>query len=153
MQAAAQVNVSPRLTSYAIKVLQNGSRELIAAVESGAVAVTPAAVLAGLPEAEQKNVVAAGAKEAARKVRELRAGKSSAACAEPASSPSASPGCFGVVCVQALGPLQSAEPGVLPMRAAGSKHNVVFLWVDSGGLHDAIDALKSRGFRYAPSGS
>ena len=41
VKAAGQVNVSPRLTFYAIKVLQNGSRELIAAVESGALAVTP----------------------------------------------------------------------------------------------------------------
>ena len=66
------------MVRYAIKVLQNGSAELIAAAESGVSAVSPAGALAGLPEEEQKKAVVGGAKEAARHVRELRAGKSSA---------------------------------------------------------------------------
>ncbi len=38
-EAAALVNVSPRLIGHAIKVLQSGCGELLAAVESGALAV------------------------------------------------------------------------------------------------------------------
>ncbi|MBI3693642.1 MAG: ParB N-terminal domain-containing protein [Acidobacteria bacterium] len=135
MKAAALVNVSPRLISYAIKVLREGCNELIAAVESGAVAVSPAGVLAGLPEEEQKKVVAGGAKEAARKVRELRAGKSRAERPRAAPSPHPSLGYFGVI-----------------GRAADSD-GVVLLWVDAGGLDDTIDALKAWGFRYAPPAS
>ena len=41
-KAAALVNVSPRLISYAIKVLRDGYEELIAAVESGATHGPPA---------------------------------------------------------------------------------------------------------------
>jgi hypothetical protein len=73
--AASQVNVSARLISYAIKVLQNGGRDLITAVESGALAVSTAALLAELPEPEQKSLVTAGPKEIARQVRELRGAK------------------------------------------------------------------------------
>ena len=46
-EAAVMVSVSPRLVHYAIKILQDGSGELIAAVESGGLAVTPAVALAG----------------------------------------------------------------------------------------------------------
>lgn len=60
--------------SHASKAIKNGCEELITAVESGVLAVSTAAPLAGLPEEEQKNAIAAGAKEIARKVRELRAG-------------------------------------------------------------------------------
>ena len=65
--AAGMVNVSPRLVNYAIKVLRDGSGELIAAVESGGLALTPAAVLAGLPKDEQAQAVAGGVKHAAVK--------------------------------------------------------------------------------------
>ncbi len=133
-EAAAQVNTSPRLVQYAIKVLEHGCGELVAAVESGALAVSTASVLAGLPEEEQKSVVAGGVKEAARKVRELRGGKSDVERTAPGPRPS--PGCFGVVGVEASGTAQSVEPGV------------VLLWVAPGGLGEAIEA---RGFRYLPS--
>ncbi len=149
MKAAAIVNVSPRLISYAIKVLRDGCDELVAAVESGAVAVSPAGALAGLPEAEQKSVVAGGARETARKVRELRAGKKNDERALPTAAPHPSPGYFGVMCVAE--PRQGGEPDPLAMRENVSRKNVVFLWVDSNGINDAIEALEGRGFRYAPS--
>ena len=47
VKAAGQVNVSPRLISNAIKVLREGVDELIAAVESGALAVTPGLAAVG----------------------------------------------------------------------------------------------------------
>ena len=49
VKAAGQVNVSPRLVSSAIKLLRDGCSELIATVESGALAVSTAAALAGPP--------------------------------------------------------------------------------------------------------
>ena len=125
------VNVSPRLVHYALKVLQNGCGELIAAIESG--------VLAG---EEQRKAVAGGAKEDARKVRELRAGKSGAVGTLPAPSLRPSPGNFGVGGVEASGPHQGENAG---------QDRVVLLWVAAGRLDDGIDARKSRSFRYAPS--
>jgi hypothetical protein len=47
--AAKLVNVSPRLVHYARNVLRGGSEELIAAVESGSVAVSTAATSARPP--------------------------------------------------------------------------------------------------------
>jgi len=131
-EAAALVNVSPRLTYHAVKVLQTGCAELIAAVESGALAVSSASALAGLPHEEQKKVVAGGAREAARKIRDLRAG--------PAPSPRPSPGQFGVM----------VSKGAMPHRREKSgSEQIVFLWVAAAGLEAAVDALQARGFRCA----
>ncbi len=46
-QAATVINLSPRLVAQAIKVLRDGCPELVNAVDSGPVAVTPAARLGG----------------------------------------------------------------------------------------------------------
>jgi len=73
-KAAVLVNVSARLISSAIKVLQSGSEELIAAVESGGLAVSAASVLAALPQEEQAQAVAGGPKQATRKAWEIRTG-------------------------------------------------------------------------------
>ncbi len=128
-KAAALVNVSPRLVSCAIKVLRDGCDELIAAVESGRVAVTPASSLAGLHKDEQAKVVAGGAQEIARKFRELRARKNVAA---PPSQ--VSRGSFGLL----------RAPG------RGEIDPVALLWVDSGAVLDAVEGLKAWGFRYTP---
>ncbi len=71
-EAAAMVNISPRMVIYASKVIKDGCPQLIAAVESGALALTPAAVLAKLPQEEQAQAVASRAKHAARKARAPR---------------------------------------------------------------------------------
>ena len=133
-KAADLVNVSARLISHAIKVLRDGGDNLIAAVESGQLAVSAAATLAGLPKDEQARVVEGGAKEAARRVRELR----TADRAEPALQ-----GRFGVVCVGAL------EPDAV--RQTAGEDPIVFLWLPSGGLPVAIDVLKKGGFRFVPA--
>ena len=103
-------------------------------------AVTPAGALAGLLEEEQKKVVAGGAKEAARKVRELRTGKSNADRAQPAPSPRASLGSFGVV-DDAYGPRPSGEV---------RNHGVVFLWLAPGGLVDTNRGAAGVGFPLRP---
>jgi hypothetical protein len=128
-KAALRVNVSARLTSYAMKVLRDGCEELVEAVGNGKLAVSTAAAVAGLPEAEQKRLVEAGPKEALRRVREMRGGREGAP----------ELGKFGVV---------AAERGTL----AGSREAVTLLWVATAGIAAAVEALKARGFRYAPEG-
>jgi hypothetical protein len=144
-EAAAQVNVSPRLVSCALQALRTGCFELLAAVESGALAVSTAAVLAQLPEPEQKSLVTAGPKEIARQVRELRGAKKESR-PRPAERPS--PGSFGVVLVKTPG---QAGPGFLTLPGTFTEESVVFLWVVSSGADAAIEAMKARGFRYAPA--
>lgn len=56
-KAAEAVNVSPRSVASASKVLEQGSPELVEAVERGEVAVSTAAVLAEAPKEEQKEIV------------------------------------------------------------------------------------------------
>jgi DNA-binding transcriptional regulator YdaS (Cro superfamily) len=58
--AAALMSVSPRLVESARAVAASGVPELVAAVESGAVAASAAAEVAELPPEEQKEAVAAG---------------------------------------------------------------------------------------------
>ncbi len=128
-KAALRINVSARLTSYAMKVVRNGCAELVAVVGKGKLAVSTAAGVAGLPEAEQKRLVEAGPKEALRSVRELRGGRDGAP----------ELGRFGVL---------AAKPGTLP----SSMEAVTLLWVATAGIEAAVKALKARGFRYAPEG-
>jgi len=131
-QAGARVNVSARSVTHARKVLRDGSDELIAAVESGDLAVSTAALLAGRPKQEQAQALARGAKHAAGKAREIRAGRG------PAPSGRSCPGSFGVF-----------GPGNPEESQTTFKEDVIFLWVAAGGLGDAIEALQERGFRYA----
>jgi hypothetical protein len=133
-KAAAQVNVSARLVQYAIKVLQSGTEQLIAAVEAGDLAVSKASILAALPSHQQALTLAHGPKRAADEARRITPLPATAATPEP------SPGDFGVLPVE-----RSHEPGRAPVRG------FAFLWVRSAGLDEAVDALKGRGFRYAPS--
>jgi ParB-like chromosome segregation protein Spo0J len=60
--AAEMLGVSTRSVTSASKVLKDGAPELVTAMESGEVKVSTAAELVGLPAAEQKKIVAAGAK-------------------------------------------------------------------------------------------
>lgn len=86
-RAASQLNVSERTIKVAKAVVRDGAPELVAAVESGEVAVTAAAEVAKLPEAEQVEIVSKGpgaVREAAKAVRQERTTKP-AAPAEPTS--------------------------------------------------------------------
>jgi ParB-like chromosome segregation protein Spo0J len=143
-QAAETINVSPRLVHCAMRLLRGGCEELIAAVGARKLKVSTAAALAGLPATEQKRVVAAGAKEAARKVRELRGGKGEAEGRPEEARPS--PGVFGVVGVKASG--MPPEVAVAGREEGGDPEGVVLLWVPARGLGEAVEALKGRGFRW-----
>ncbi|MCG3181421.1 MAG: hypothetical protein BIFFINMI_03814 [Phycisphaerae bacterium] len=71
-QAAAEMNVSPRLVQAAKKVTQAGTPALQDAVRKGEVSVSAAADLTELPRDEQDRVAADGGKAAARAARTVR---------------------------------------------------------------------------------
>jgi len=59
-RAAEMLNVSERSVKSARKVHASGAPELVAAMQAGEVAVSTAADVAGLPKAEQAEIVATG---------------------------------------------------------------------------------------------
>ncbi len=122
MQAADTVNVSTRLVNSAIKVLKDGCPELIQAVESGAISVSKASLLAVLPQAEQGQAAAAGPEALARKAREML--KPRYVGREPWP--------FGVEDVNRSRPHEPA---------------IATLWLATGGLFRAVEVLKAAGFR------
>lgn len=74
--AAEEFNVSERSVKSARKVLDAGAKQLQKAVESDEVAVSTAAVVATLPKAEQRKVVAKGPAAVKAKAKEItEAGK------------------------------------------------------------------------------
>ncbi len=75
-RAAEMMNVSPASVKRAREVLDHGSDELIAAVESGRVSVSAAADVAELPMPAQSEIVARGEREileAAKRIRSQKA--------------------------------------------------------------------------------
>ncbi|MBK8909165.1 MAG: hypothetical protein IPM60_15150 [Rhodospirillales bacterium] len=76
-QAAEMLSVSERSVKAARKVQQDGTPELAQAVETGKVAVSAAAAVAGLPREEQAAVVAAGPPAVREKAKAMRAAKAS----------------------------------------------------------------------------
>jgi hypothetical protein len=126
-KAAQTVNVSPRLAGYAVKVLREGVEELIAAVECEGLAVSTASILAGLPPAQQSEILAAGVRAASAKARELRRAKKRAAPPAPGRP-------FGIVSAQT--------------PASG---DVALIWVPTPALAHAVEILRAGGFRYTPS--
>ena len=71
-QAAADMNVSPRLVQTAKKVMEEGTEKLQSAVRSGEVSVSAAAEVARLPKEQQDQAVAGGKEEVARAARRAR---------------------------------------------------------------------------------
>ena len=120
-KAARQVNVSPRLVAYAIKVLDHGCPELIAAAESGDLKVSAAAALASLPRERQIEEVAHGPERAAAAARKLV--RQWDAERHPVGS-------FG------------------QLPQGGGDQMVRMLWVTAESISVAIQTLKRRGFQY-----
>ena len=121
VKAGRQVNISPRLVTYATKVLQQGCPELIAAVESGSLKISVAAMLADLPRERQIEEVSRGPQRAAGRARKL-----------VAQAEAERIGSFGRV----------------PQE--GGEQKVRLLWVTAHSLSLAIHTLKRRGFHYQP---
>lgn len=70
--AARAVNVSPRSVENASRVIKSGAPELVAAVDSGKVAVSTAAAIAEAPREEQQRIVEMAPKEIIRKAKEIK---------------------------------------------------------------------------------
>lgn len=77
-EAADMLNVSRRTVQTAKAVQEQGTPELVKAVEAGTVSVSAAADIATLPKHEQAEVVARGEKEILEKAKEIRAEKAAA---------------------------------------------------------------------------
>lgn len=75
-QAAELLNVSERSVKSARKVQEQGTPELIAAVDEGRVSVSAAADIADAPKDEQAQIVARGEKEILAAAKTIRAKKS-----------------------------------------------------------------------------
>ena len=71
-QAAAEMNVSPRLVQAARKVREKGSEKLQQAVQGGTLSVSAAAGIAHLPKPRQDRLVANGPREVVRAARLAR---------------------------------------------------------------------------------
>lgn len=72
-QAAGMLNVSERSVAAARKVRDEGTPELVKAVESGNVSVSAAADVATLPKPEQAQIVARGEREILEAAKQIRA--------------------------------------------------------------------------------
>src|SRR5262245_66469437 len=69
------LNVGERTVARAREVQEHGTRELVSAVERGAISVSAAADVAALPAQEQREIVARGEREILRAAQEIRARK------------------------------------------------------------------------------
>ena len=129
-RTALQVNVSPRLIIHALKVVKEGSEQLITAVESGELAVSVASLLARLSSEEQAQVVAQGSRAAARKAREMRAGSNNAAPGPPSG--------WGFQIWKVTGQ---------EVRENFDANTVSVIWVPRERFPAALQALRDRGFQ------
>ncbi|WP_336801461.1 MT-A70 family methyltransferase [Kaistia sp. MMO-174] len=176
-EAARAVGVSDRSVTTARDVLDHGGAELVAAVESGRIAVSAAADLAALPLAEQKRVVEildpralAGAIRQARDLKTAekkarRAGREAALATRQRALPDKR---FGVIysdCEWRFEPY-SRDSGMdraadnhypttstndLVLRDVGgiaAKDCVLFHWATAAMLKAAIRVMEGWGFEY-----
>jgi N6-adenosine-specific RNA methylase IME4 len=74
-RAAEVLNVGKRSVERAADVREHGAPELVHAVERGAVSVSAAADVAGLPQDRQREIVARGEREILRAAQEIRGRK------------------------------------------------------------------------------
>lgn len=91
-KAAGMLNVAERGVERAKQVVQSGAAELVAAVETGEVSVSAAAVVAELPPEEQAATLAGGPKAVKAKAKEVRERKAATVpelAGEPAVAPDA----------------------------------------------------------------
>lgn len=74
-KASEKFGVSEPTVARAMKVLSDGTPELVQAVERGDVAVSTAAVIAEVPKEQQRQIVARGEKEILEAAKQIRAQK------------------------------------------------------------------------------
>ena len=121
-EAAQLLNVGKRSVERAREVLNEGTPELVRAVEAGRVSVSAAADVATLPKVEQTEIVAKGEKEileAAKRIRlqkaEVRRAEIQAIAATQVHIPA---GKFSTIVIDPPWPMEKIERDVAPDQVA-----------------------------------
>lgn len=167
---AAQVGVSGPTYDALRKVNQQGDPELIDAVRKRKASASAAADIADLPKEEQREVVAKGEKEILSKAKEIRAQKHAERKQERVEKIRTMEwplGQFRVI--YADPPWEYRNAGLdqsaaqqyetmsiealskLPVKDLATDDSVLFLWVTSPLLAEAIPLIESWGFEYKTS--
>jgi N6-adenosine-specific RNA methylase IME4 len=169
-RAAEMFNVSERSVARAAKVRDKGTPELIHAVETGTVKVSPAADIATLPKDEQSEVVAKGEKEILKKAAEIREKKrAEQRIINQAKAKAATPkidGEYDVIVVDPPWPMKRIErdctpnqvaeleyptmdlPQIRDMEIPAAENCHLWLWTTHKFLLDALRILEDWGFHY-----
>jgi N6-adenosine-specific RNA methylase IME4 len=176
-QAADLLNVSKRTVERAVEVRDHGTPELQCAVELGGVSISAAADIASLPQPEQADIVARGEREILRKAAEIRVRKAELRHAQRTAklvaisrgdSPLPQDRRYPVILADP--PWQyrdSTDPTrkianhyptmaldeicALPVSELATDDAVLFLWVPSPKLAEAMQVIAAWGFEYQTS--
>lgn len=172
--AAELLNVSRRTVQAAREVLDHGSDELIAAVESGKVSVSAAADVAELPMPVQSEIVARGEREILEAARRIRAEKSETRREERIQKVAAMANPTPELATSSRYPVIYADPPwryehaesvsreienhyptmdldaicALPVSTLATDDAVLFLWATSPKLAEAMRVVEAWGFTY-----
>jgi len=163
--AVEQLNASDRTTDRARKVLNEGTRELIAACDGGDIAVSLAADLATQDEELQRDVVAsvrdglkpkeavrrAQAKRIAEGATALPKGKHRVVYADPPwkyNDSKALDGYDSTAAANNYPTMSVAELCALDVKSLAADDAVLFCWATFPLLPDALEVVKAWGFKY-----
>lgn len=170
-EAATLLSVGKRSLSRAREVLNDGTPELVKAVEAGKVSVSAAADVATLPKVEQTEIVAKGEKEileAAKRIRiqkaEVRRAEIQAIAATPVHIPA---GKFSTIVIDPPWPMEKIERDVrehqvafdypimseeslagVPIADMAADDCHLFCWTTHKFLPMSLRLLDAWGFRY-----
>lgn len=87
-QVARRLGVKPRTVERAVRVLRDCHADIVALVDAGDLALTPAEAIAKLPKLEQRAVAMRGREAVKARAKELGNSKASGSQAAPGNSPS-----------------------------------------------------------------
>jgi N6-adenosine-specific RNA methylase IME4/ParB-like chromosome segregation protein Spo0J len=163
--AATRMNVGTRLVESAKKVLKDGTAELADAVNSGQIAVTVAAKIAGLDHEQQAQVIADPKPEQAIKKIARQEKEQQLAGKAIGQSLSASTSLYGVLYADPPWKFEThSENGMdrsadnhyptmsmfdmLTLNVPAADDCVMFMWATVPMLPEALDLLDSWGFEY-----
>lgn len=165
-EAATMLNVGKRSVERAREVLDNGSPELIKAVERGQIAVSKAAELTKAAPEFQRAVVQkisdGSAKTATDAVRQAKHEAKIEAPALPSDTYRViyadPPWSYGNSGLDDYGHAERHYPSMtidelcqMPVREMADDNAVLFMWVTSPLLEECFDVIRSWGFKYKTS--
>jgi N6-adenosine-specific RNA methylase IME4 len=175
LEAAEMLNVSERTVNAATKVKDEGTPELVRAVESGAASVSAAAQVATLPIEEQREIVAKGETEILKAAKEIRAKKTEARRVErieriadlsrESIQPLTSIGRYPIILADPpwaydfnkddADEIENHYPTMdleaicdLPVSESALDDCVLFLWTTSPKLEESFAVINAWGFNY-----